>query len=654
MSPQNPEPGKLGTELVAGQRASGVLLLLGLFLVLLGERIVGEGAPRWVLDGSGLVVLLGALGLAHTTCRAAREDERPAYRRVAVGIVGVLVALGIYALRSEMVLAALNFQTDEAEQRYTVVVNVVWLVLLLGSSFVALAADRVLAANPLRVRASRVHDASLAGLSLALAIAMLFPLNYVAHDMNKRWDFGYFKTARPGTATQGIVAALEEPVKVWAFFPSSSDVVDELRTYFDALPKGNLEVEFVDQALEPELAKQLKVRDNGYIALVRGEGDDQQVQKVKIGKDFDSARRKLKKLDAEFQKALLKLARGQKVAYFTVGHGEMYWKAGTDPERKLGNLKRILEAFNYKVRELGLAQGLGDAVPEDASIVFVMAPRSAFQPEELAALNRWREQGGSLLVALEPESGEAGPFAAEPPDLSPLLDPLGIGYDPKGELANETKFVPRTYRIADRVNLFTNKYSTHPSVTTLSRNSRVLFSVVPGAGHLFEKKDAAAKDNKTTVTIRSLEDTWLDLDGDLEFDRDTEQKKVWPLAMAASGPAKRDEAAVAEDDEGDEDPAAEEPEDYRAVVLADATWASDLALPLDPNKGNFQMAVDAVAWLGREIEAAGTTESEEDVKIEHTKEGQGWLFYGTTFLIPFAFVGGGLARIRSRRKRGEA
>ena len=171
--------------------------------------------------------------------------------------------------------------------------------------------------------------------------------------MNKRWDFGYFKTARPGTATQSMVAGLADPVTTYLFFPTASDVTEELRTYFGDLPEGELTIEYVDHALEPELAKQLKIRDNGYIAIVKGEGDDQQVEKVKIGKDFDSAKRKLKKLDSEFQKALLKIARGQKMAYFTVGHGEMYWKSGTDSEKKLGNFKKILQALNYKTKELG-------------------------------------------------------------------------------------------------------------------------------------------------------------------------------------------------------------------------------------------------------------------------------------------------------------
>ena len=61
----------------------------------------------------------------------------------------------------------------------------------------------------------------------------------------------------------------------------------------------NLEVAYVDQALEAQLAKELKVQKNGTIALVRGTGDDQQVQRIRIGEELSKAERKLKKLDEE-------------------------------------------------------------------------------------------------------------------------------------------------------------------------------------------------------------------------------------------------------------------------------------------------------------------------------------------------------------------
>ena len=42
------------------------------------------------------------------------------------------------------------------------------------------------------------------------------------------------------------------------------------------------------------------------------------------------------KMDEEFQKRLLDLAKGDRIAYFTVGHGELNWKTQSElPERAL-------------------------------------------------------------------------------------------------------------------------------------------------------------------------------------------------------------------------------------------------------------------------------------------------------------------------------
>ena len=90
------------------------------------------------------------------------------------------------------------------------------------------------------------------------------------------------------------------------------------------------------------------------------------------------------------------------------------------------------------------------------------------------------------------------------------------------------------------------------------------------------------------------------------------------------------------------------------VVVSDASWASDLALPPDPNKANFQFVLDAGSWLGQDESIAGTVYSEEDVKIQHAKEDQGWIFSATSGLVPLALLVLGLLRLRVRRKRSVA
>jgi hypothetical protein len=613
-------------------RLPGILFFLGSFLLLLGERILGGEDPlRYGLSGAGLLVVLAGIGAAVGKMNAAAPDQRPAHRQSLVyGALGI-ASFAVYGLSLDVVVDGIGFGDDEAEARYRVVIGALWPILWSAAALGLLAVERALAESPTLVMPARVREAGVGGLGAALAIAMLFPLNYLGAELNKRWDFGYFRTARPGTSTKAVVDGLDEPVDVYLFFPTASDVTDELKTYFGELENTRFRVHYVDHALEPELAKDLQVRDNGTIVFSRGEGEDRQLQKVNIGKDFDSAKRKLRKLDEEVRDGLFRAVREKRTVYFTVGHGEMFWDSDTDAERKIANLKKILTGLNFKVKELGLAEGLANAVPDDATAVVVAAPASALDEAELSSLNSYRAKGGSLLVLLEPGAA----------DMSALLQPIGMAFDGSVTLASDTNFLPRTRGPADRGNIITNKYLTHPSVTTLSRNSREAIEVFLGAGALTEE-GAVAAGAKRTVTTRSLAEVWGDKDGDYTFDADAEKRQAWTLAMAASGPV----ADAPPPEEGKTAP------EYRVVVVADSTWASDVAMVPERLPANYQAAIDIFAWLAEDDAMAGTVNSEEDVKIEHSKEGQGWIFYGTAFITPLSLLGLGMARIVLRRKKG--
>jgi hypothetical protein len=611
-------------------RLSGILYLVGFFVLLLGERIFGDSSSaRYALSGVGLLLAVGGVALAAKAHGAAEPDQKPGHRTALIfGGLGLSSVL-VYGLGLDPVIDGLGLE-DEAAMRLGVAIGALWKILFVAGSIPFLLVDRSLAASPIRVMPARVSEAAGSGLSVALALCMLVPLNWLASDTNERWDFGYFKTSAPGTSTQEIVAGLEEPLHAYLFFPSTSDVRPEVRGYFDQLPTGRLEVEFVDHAVEPELAKQLKVRDNGYIVVTKGEGEDQQVEKIKIGVEFDSARRKLKKLDQEMRESLIRLARDKRTVYLTVGHGEAFWGANDDTSRKLSNLRRLLQNMNFKVKELGLVQGLGSEVPEDADLVIVPGPLAPLDPAELEALDAYRRGGGALWVMVDPGGA----------DLSALLGPLGIGVEAGGTLLSDKSFVPLTRQIADRQNLVTNKYSTHESVTTLSRNHRTLFFLTTAPVALKEE-GAPGPGAKRTIVMRSTSDAWMDKDADYTFDEGEEQRQTWPLAIAASG--------TAESGEGE----------YRVLVIGDTAWASNVWLRNDIagagwEAANAQAVLDAIGWLAEDKALSGTIESEEDVKIEHTKEGQGWVFWGSSVIFPMAIFGLGLVRLRVRRRGGAA
>ncbi|MCP4807717.1 MAG: hypothetical protein GY913_26970 [Proteobacteria bacterium] len=604
-----------------------VATFIGFALVFVGQRLYGGNATvEWSLTGVGALLILGAMFLrvkAKATARSA--DIGAAHQKALIFQVVAFGSLLIYALTIDPVVDGLGFE-DDAASRWTVAWSALWPIVWLVGMGPLLLIDLAIDGSPLAIQPRRVSQAISNGLIGALGVALVFPLNYLASEHNERWDHAYFKTTEVGGSSAALVTNLTEPVTARIFLPTSSDVRSELVPYFEQLQDANptmFKVQVLDHAAQPALAKELKIRDNGYVALTLNDGTEDAVTKSwKIGDELDKAKRNLKKLDEEFQKRLLDLAKGERLAYFTVGHGELNWKGGDVPDDQISNLKKVLQTLNFDVKELGLAQGLGDEIPDDATVVFIMAPTEPMLPGEIQALTAFVDRGGALFVTLEPEG--------EP--LDELLAHVGMKRG-EGVLTSDTKFLRRTGEESDKQNVVTNRYSSHESATTLSKYSRQLHLVTPTAGFLEEIPGGRGK---TTVTVRSDADSWADLDGDLAFDADIEKKDTRPLAMAASGPAGSNEDG--------------EPVEYRVLVAADGTMLSDLVIA---NKANLQYLYDGSNWIIGEEDLSGTIENEEDIKIEHTNEDQTLWFYATVLGFPLLILGAGILRVsRRRRNRG--
>lgn len=589
------------------------LYLLGMFLVFLGERLVGEeGGTRYLLNGLGLIIVLVSVVQARS---ASAQTRRHTFT---FGLLG-LGSLVLYAL-SETGGDLLGLE-DKSAHTFSVVLGVLWPIAWLSGSIPFVALGQLLQKGHKHVNEKRAKEHSLRWLSVAFALSSVVALNYVAHESNTRWNVSYFKTTEPGESTRNIVENLSQPIAIHLFFPASSDVREEIRGYFDQLSHPNLSITYVDHALEPELSKELKIRNNGHIALSVGEGDEKQSKTINIGIKFDTAKRKLKKLDSLVREKLLALSKGKQTIYVTAGHGEFYWKANENKDklRQISTLKKILKSNNFSVKELTLANGLSDAVPEDASMVLVLGPEEEFFDAEIDVLNEYREQGGSLLISLEPGGATMGG----------LLSPLDITFDPAAYLSNAKINVPlQTNKSpADVRNLVSIKYSTHASVSNLSKSSKALPSYFLGAGTL--KKGT---DSKATATVRSMEKTFDDRNQNFKFDKDTETEQIWDIGLALSTPVEEKES--------------------RVLVMADTTWLSDVVLV--QSKGNQLLLNDALMWLLNDSSSAGEISDEQDVKVIHTKEDQGIIFFGTILLLPIGIFILGSVYVRNRQRKGES
>ncbi len=597
---------------------------LGMAAIFAGERLLGSyDAVRWIADLVGIVAVVLSVYLRLRDRSSSNDDGvRLAHTRALVAAGVASTAVVIYAISTDGFAEIIGLQ-DVMKTRWQGVFGSIWPIVWLCGTLPLFTIDRAVETSPVMMPARRVQQAMSYGLIAALGISLVFPINFVASRHSKVWDFSYFKTSQPGTTTSAIVKSLKTPVVVRIFQPTSSDVLPDLIKYFEPLEGPTLSVEIVDQAEEPKLAQDLKVRNNGFIAISEENpesgGKPLNTQLVNVGADMKDARRNLRKLDEIVGKAFLGLARGEMTAYVTRGHGELTWDRNEPPQRSLKGFKQLMEYFNINLKTIGMADGLAEEIPQDADMLVILGPDKPFLPAEIAAITRYLERGGSLILALEPVV--PGQIIESKDALVDLLSFIGVKKD-VGILASEQQIVSISGGKFDRVNITIGTFSTHPSTVVLAAEpSGVMMSLAGGLELM------PGGSGNPIVTVRTTDQTWSDMNQNLEFDQDSESKKARPVVIASTGKGAKS---------------------WRAVVTGDSTMFSDLAAVV---RGNQQFMSDTTNWLARTEAYAGTQENEEDVRIQHTKEGQAGWFYTTVLGFPAILMVIGLIRTR-RRVRG--
>jgi gliding motility-associatede transport system auxiliary component len=652
------------------------ILAWGLLCLFAGLRVLAHlETVSMVLTGLGVVCVAAATGVRAWAYMRESGGRRAVERLLLLCHVGVIVALLIYfffdSSKGQHMLGL------GAKSKAPTIGTFLWLILL-GASFIPMImvelslgftgrdwfptpGEKV--ADEAAVELYRVREMATSGLTMALAAAFLLVTCNTMKDRDWRKDVSYFKTSAPGSATANMAKSLSEPLHVLVFFPPVNEVADEVENYFGDLndKAGNVVVQRIDRDLEPAVAEAFKVTADGTVVLAKGKiPEEEELEKAKAAKakdpkakqpevpqnekltlptDIQKARRdKLRDLDSDVQKSLMKVIRAKRVAYFSVGHGEINDPksagptASMDPSLRASVFKQIVQLFNYDVKDW---DGFGKPVPDDCTILFVLAPHNALMDEEETAIDDYLEDGGSLFLSLDPK-GEAA--------LGPkLAGRLGVKFLPD-IVEDDKEFLVARHNDSDHKLLLTNQFSSHASVTSLGRGGVRSGILLLESGHLDDSDFMVEKGQETpkrTYVVHSMATSYLDLNKNDQYDKDTEKRDRYNIVAAIEDPSRKKKKPK----EGIKD------NGMRAMVFADGDIFTDPALE---RVGLLRaLEADAILWLGGEEDLAGETVSEKDVMIEHTKSEDVVYFYLSLVGAPVLFLGAGLGGVLWRRRRAQ-
>lgn len=601
-----------------------ILLVVGLVLAWVGERIVEAPSARFGLTGVGAAMLVIVTVARFLRSRRQKAELARVQRLFAAFSALAVVAFVLYFFQSDLFTKLTGASLTSASPKLAGVLAVLWPAMLVISLLPTLLMELSFAtmAKAPKLEDGRIDEAMLSGLGIGCALIFAFSVQYVATERDVKADLSHFRVARAGEATQKLVASFDEPVDVYLFFPPASDAAELVANYFKELESvsSQIKVTRLDHAMEPMKAKELGVSGNGTVLLKKGG----RKESIFIGTEVEKAKTQLRGLDAEVQKRMLQVAKTRRTVYLTAGHGERSQDPtnGMDQRATIEILFKTLQDQNFDVRTLTTAEGLGNEIPKDAAAVFILGPSRAFSEPEAASIEAYAKRGGRLFIALDPENGLA---------FDELMAPLGLSFKPQPiaqERGNANVRPPPG--LADRINIGTRTFSSHPVVTYLGRSNVPVLML--GAGGLDELPKHAA-DLTIDFAVRSLPESWNDASGNFEFDANLgETKKAWGVVAAVERRA----------------PSGKTEDAMRALVLSDSDAVADLVLQQLP--GNQYLVVDGFKWLLGDEQLAGATNTEIDVPLTRSRQQDTATFYATTFLAPLAVVGVGLFARRRAKK----
>lgn len=491
---------------------------------------------------------------------------------LAVGLIGIFVPLIVYMIRHQFnvfgqIIFALGF---------------IFLGLYVGLEW------------PRIVRTLRVRQVRYGGNALVMSllfIGIIALLSFMSQRYYKRFDLTANQAFSISEQTGKVLDNLDRPVKIWAFYPSSSDrmSIEALLKSYQQRGQGKVSYEFVDPDARPTFALQYGLETGESSVLV-----------------FETDARKQKvtgSTESDITSALLRLtAEKQKIIYLLSGHGEYSPEDST--QSGLLMAKQALERENYSVKMLNLLVGASPAVttttgitvpvagsarqfgaiPADADAVIIAAPQTPIGDGEWQILSQWLNSGGKIFLLMDGMGNKSG--------LEDMLlanwglavrDDLVI--DPYGSI------------IGDVSTLVIQRGDFSP----ITQNLRAQ-AILPGARSIQVASEPGA-DTTLTVLAATSEQSWGETDlanltGGVRLNPGVDAAGPLPVAVSVERTAPNGKA--------------------RLIVYGNARFATDRYVQ---SGGNLDLFVNAVNWL---------VEDEELISIRPRQTSQEILYIPTT------------------------
>lgn len=220
--------------------------------------------------------------------------------------------------------------------------------------------------------------------SALLVFCILAVINHLAYKNPYQFDVTADKANTLTEQSRKVLARIPESVKAVVFAPKAQQgaILKMLELY--QIEKRSIEINYYDPELRPDLVKSYQLVTP--IAVVWENGEQRQIVT------------ELNELG--LTNGLIRLGRDKlPKIYYDIGHGQASLTSNEQNGRAL--LRQHLVNSNYALQETDTKRW--EAIPDDLDVLMIWGPKLGFMPAEIKLLEQFLDNGGKLLVALDPD-----------------------------------------------------------------------------------------------------------------------------------------------------------------------------------------------------------------------------------------------------------
>jgi ABC-type uncharacterized transport system involved in gliding motility auxiliary subunit len=429
-----------------------------------------------------------------------------------------------------------------------------------------------------------------------IVIAILGIVNFLANRYNKSLDATANKRYTLSDQTAKIAANLKQGLTItyWdqpSKFPAAHDLLDR---YSNLSSKIDVQYGDADKQRTKAIAAGVKTLPAIFIQT----GNKKEEAKSLTEEEITGAMVRV-------------LKGGDRNACFTLGSGEPSLD-DAGPREGYSAAKELTEHNNYKTETVKLLEK--PEIPADCTMLVVAGPKRDYIPPVVAAIKGYLENGGKMLVMLDPPLKFPG---AEVDENAALVDVVaGWGVKLQKDLVLDTSGVGQIFGLGPEFPLVT-KYESHAIVREMKDTP---------TGFPIARSMEVSKTDKSNpeALLKTTDDSFATTNLSNQEIKPGKGDLKGPLTLAAAGTYMT----------------GKENGNGRFVVVGTSRWISNGFLKFN---GNRDLYLNMLNWLSSDEDLISIRPKEpEDRPLNMNARQMTMMFYFSVLMVPLIIVVGGV------------